>query len=45
MTGGVTGLELAEIVQQSHVSVTGCNKYLLESLNVNDMSWRARNSQ
>ena len=26
VTGGVTGLELADICQQSHVSVMGCNK-------------------
>ena len=26
VTGSVTGLELAEVCQQSHVSVTGCNK-------------------
>ena len=25
MTGDVTGSELAEVCQQSHVSVTGCN--------------------
>ena len=28
VTGGVTDLELAEICQQSHVSVMGCNRVI-----------------
>ena len=30
VTGGVTGLELADICQQSHMSVTGCNRVVLK---------------
>ena len=29
VTGDVTGSELANIYQQSHMSVTGCNKDLI----------------